>query len=268
VPESLARELPLWLLFTIACGLAVAAIELGFRAGAARAKAREHEQSGPVGAVVGAVLGLLAFMMAFTFSLAANRFEARKSLLLEEVNAIGTAYLRAGLLPEPQRSDSQRLLREYAALRADVGAVIRESDGIARFVTRSETLHERLWSQAGALVTAGRASPVEALFVSALNEVFDLHTERVVFAAHYRIPTVVWSILAIASMLAMAILGFSFGLSGRRSVFASLIVAVMYSSILLLIGDLDRPLQGLLSVSQQPMIELSTKLEASRPDQR
>jgi hypothetical protein len=101
-----------------------------------------------------------------------------------------------------------------------------------------------------------------------LNDVFDLHTERVVFASQYRIPAVVWSILAIASVLAMSILGFSFGLSGRRSAFATLIVALTYSSILLLIADLDRPLQGLLSVSQQPMIELSTKLEASRPDRR
>jgi uncharacterized membrane protein len=60
-----------------------------------------------------AILGLLALMLAFTFSMALSRFEARRDALLNEANAIGTTALRARLLPEPHRSETLKLLREY-----------------------------------------------------------------------------------------------------------------------------------------------------------
>ena len=49
-----------------------------------------------IGAVEGAVFGLL---IAFTFSGAGTRFDTRRQLVVEETNAIGTAYLRLDLLP-------------------------------------------------------------------------------------------------------------------------------------------------------------------------
>ena len=72
-------------------------------------------------AIVGAILGLLAFMLAFTFSLAASRFEARRQGVLDEANAIGTTYLRARFLPQPQRDEAARLLREYVDVRGARG---------------------------------------------------------------------------------------------------------------------------------------------------
>jgi hypothetical protein len=253
-------NLPLWALFALACILTFAAIEIGFRIGAARARAQSQEQAGPVGSVVGAVLGLLAFMMAFTFSLAANRFDARKALVLDEVNAIGTAYLRAGLLPEPQRSESRRLLGEYTDLRANIGAARDNPELLQPMIERAEAIQAGLWQQATALAAADRSSQIDALFIGALNEVFDLHTKRVVFALEYRIPGIVWLVLASGSFLAMVTVGFQFGLSGHRSIFASLAIALTFSIILALIGDLDRPAQSLLSVSQQPMIDLARQL--------
>ena len=72
---------------------------------------------GPTGIIVGAILGLMAFLLAITMGMASDRFDARRGLVLEETNAIGTAYLRAGYLDEPASSELRALLREYVPLR-------------------------------------------------------------------------------------------------------------------------------------------------------
>jgi hypothetical protein len=103
--------LPLWGFFVLAIALALVALEFGYRLGKWRHAHALDEKDAPIGAMVGAILGLLAFMLAFTFSLAASRFDARRTTVLEEANAIGTTSLRARLLPEPQRSEVAQLLR-------------------------------------------------------------------------------------------------------------------------------------------------------------
>lgn len=104
---------PLWAVFVLSCALSWLAIELGERIGRWRLSRSAQEKEGPVGAVVGAIMALLAFMLAFTFSLAATRFDERRQLVLQDANAIRTAYLRAQTLPEPERSEVPKLLRDY-----------------------------------------------------------------------------------------------------------------------------------------------------------
>ena len=108
--------LPLWGLFMAILLLALLAVEGGYRLGKYRRSRSEQEQEAPVGAMVGATLGLLAFMLAFTFGLAAARFDTRRQVLLDEANAIGTAYLRAGMLSD-RREAIRALLRDYVDTR-------------------------------------------------------------------------------------------------------------------------------------------------------
>src|SRR5258705_12040057 len=108
------------LMFLIPFVLVLIPILLGQRYGLYRKRKSEDAQHAPVGAVVGAAFGLLAFMLAITFQIAANRYDARKQLLLEEVTKIRTAYLRAGLIPEPYGSSTKKLLVEYVDLRVDL----------------------------------------------------------------------------------------------------------------------------------------------------
>src|SRR5690606_28962629 len=138
--------------------------------------ADEKEQ--PVGAMVGSILGLLALLLAFTFSLAASRFEARRQAVLEEANAIGTTYLRTRLLPEPERQELARLLREYVDVR--LSAV--QAGQTAEAIKHSEELHEQLWQQAAAAAQKSSGSIMTGLFVQSLNEVIDLHAKRVLIS--------------------------------------------------------------------------------------
>ena len=163
--------LPLWALYLITAALVLLATEAGWRLGNYVRQRPHHEKEAPVGAVVGATLGLLAFLLAFTFGMAASRYDTRKQLVLEEANAIGTAYLRAEMLPEPQRSDIRNLLREYAGLRVAGCQRAHEAGGYGA-VERSSTTG--CGPTRSSLARKIPDSEIVALFVESLNEMIDL----------------------------------------------------------------------------------------------
>jgi hypothetical protein len=250
---------PLWLVFLLTIALVFGCIAIGVRLGVHRAKRFEGEPEGPVGSVVGAVLGLLAFLLAFTFSIASGRFDNRKQLLLDEVNAISTAASRAELLPEPHRAESRALLKKYVDLRL---AATQQARGLAEALAESEAVQRELWSHAVALARADMNSDIGALFVESLNQLVELHTSRVTVGLQYRIPGRVWLGLIVLTMLAMAAVGYQFGLSGRGNVLVHMAMAVTFAIVIGLIMDLDRASQGRIRVSQRPMLELQKRLAA------
>src|SRR5512134_4028601 len=73
-------------------------LEIGRRVGVRRAARDGDAARAGAGVVEGAVFALLGLLIAFTFSGAAARFDQRRALIVEEANAIGTAYLRLDLL--------------------------------------------------------------------------------------------------------------------------------------------------------------------------
>src|SRR5215475_12456925 len=111
--------LPLWGLFVAILVVVLLSVEGGYRLGKYRRSHHETEKEAPLGTMEGATLGLLAFILAFTFGLAAARFDTRRQVLLDEANAIGTAYLRAGMLPE-RSGEVRRLLQDYVGARLDL----------------------------------------------------------------------------------------------------------------------------------------------------
>lgn len=255
--NSLLDSPPLWLLFVATLAVVLLAVEIGFRTGVHRARISEDERQAPIDAMVGSTLGLLAFVLAFTFGMASARYDARKQLVLDDAIAIGTADLRAQQLREPDRSQIRRLLLEYVDLRVEG---LQQSHEHARILLRSEELHEQLWALATALGQDGVAVPFAGELMRSLIEMRDVHSRRVMAVLHNRIPVTIWIALYCLTVLAMAMTGYRAGLSGRRSLIASLTLVLAFSSVIFLIADLDRPYQGFLKVSQQAMIDLQTRL--------
>jgi len=249
---------PLWLLFIATVALVCAAMEAGFRLGRYR-KQHSPEKESPVGAMVGALLGLLAFMLAFTFGLAASRFDERRLAVLNEGNAIGTAYLRAQLLPEPQGPRLQELLRDYVDVRLQ--GVLQGRIGEA--IAESTELQREMWSLTTSVARQDARSIVTGLFTEALNAVIDLHSQRVMVGLRSRIPAVIWGALYFVAMVAMGTMGYQEGLVGTRRSLASLAVVATFSAVMMLIVDLDRPTEGLLRVSQQTLIDLQESMNPS-----
>src|ERR1044072_827167 len=113
VDQSMLDQVPVWAFFVVIVVFALLPIEVGQRIGESRRRITDHEAEGPVSNVVTAMLALLGFIVALTLGAATVRFDDRKEALIEGVNAIETAHRNAGLLPEPQKSETRRLLREY-----------------------------------------------------------------------------------------------------------------------------------------------------------
>lgn len=248
--------IPLLVLFTATLAIVVLSVEVGYRLGRQRRRRSDQEKEAPVGAIVAATLGLLAFMLAFTFGLAATRFDARRMVVLEESNAIGTAYLRAGLLSEPHRATIRELLRKYIEVRLQGVATGKVNEAIAE----SGALQQEIWSQATEVAAQDARSVVAGLFIQSLNDVIDLHSKRVMLALHNRIPELVWIALYGMATLAMMALGYQEGLAGSRRTLAIAPLAVTFSAVILLIADLDRPHEGMLRVSQRTLQELQQSL--------
>jgi hypothetical protein len=248
---------PLWAIFGATVGLFLLGAETAFLLGRRIRRRSEEAQKGPVGEVVAALLGLLALLLAFTFSLAASRFDTRKGQVLEEANAIGTTWLRAGLLPEPHRAEIRRLLREYLEVR--LAAV--ESGQLQQGIARSEQLQGRLWAEATAVGEQQPGSILVGLFIASLNEVIDLHAKRVIYGLQARIPAMIWAVLYFVALVSFGAIGYHAGLIGGRRFLVIWPLALTVSAVLFLIVDLDRPREGLFTVSQQALADLRKLME-------
>jgi len=227
---------PLWALLPITIAILALSIEVGFRVAGYRQKHSRDEPPASVGPVVAPILGLLAFMLAFTFGMAGSRFEARRQVVLTEANAIGTTYLRAGLLPEPMRTEVQGLLRQYVDTRLE-GT---NQEKLTSALARSDELLKLLWLQ-GVAASEKERTPMTSLFLTSLNQVIEVSATRTMAAIRSRIPGTIWIALYTVAMIAMGTVGYSSRLtSPKRSLVLSALVLV-FSVVLVLIADLDRP---------------------------
>jgi len=242
--------LPLWGLFIVILLVVLLSVEFGYRLGKYRRSHHETEKEAPLGTMVGATLGLLAFILAFTFGLAASRFDNRRQLLLDEANAIGTTYLRAGMLPE-RGQQIRDLLRDYVAARLEAVHPGKLAEGIRR----SEDIQQNMWTEAETVGNKNPNSIVVGLFVQSLNQMIDLHAARMQAGLRSRIPVAIWLGLFAVAALSLATMGYHAGLSGTRRSLAIVAVGVTFAVVIELIADLDRPQEGILRVSQQALLD-------------
>lgn len=230
--------------------------ELGYRFGRWWQTRTPEEVEGPTGMIVGSLLALMAFMLAITMGMAADRFDARRGLVLAEANSIGTTYLRAGYLPEPASSTTRELLREYVPLRiAGAGT----TDIPAR-IARSAEINAELWSIAETLAISTPASVVLGLYIEALNETIDVNETRVIAGLFARVPETVISLLFAGSVLTLGMVGYGAGLTRRRSPLTAVVMIVVLGAVITLVVDLDRPADGFVSISQQALIDLESQI--------
>ena len=255
--NQLFELIPLWVIYCCSVAVVMLCVKIGIWIIHLHKEHYGHEQDPPVGAVVGATLGLLAFMLAFTFGIAASRFDTRKQLLLKEVNTIGTTFLRAGFFPEPHCTEIRKLLGKYVDIRASAAL---HPENIPQLIKDSEEVQDELWQHAVVIAKMDLNSDIGALFAESLNEMIDLHTERVTVGL-YRIPLAIWVALCIVTILSMVEVGYHFGRFGKGNWLVILALSLAFSAVIWLIVDLDRPSSGSIKVSQQPMVELQNKLE-------
>jgi hypothetical protein len=237
--------------------------EVGFLFGLRLHRAKDEAGKGQIGGTQGAILGLLGLLLGFTFAMSVNRYDSRRELMLQEANSIGTTYLRAALLPESHQQAVENLLRQYVDVRLDffyAGENRAKQDAAEQAAAK---IQKDLWSHA---VAAARESPspVTVSFITALNDTIDMDATRLMsLRAH--VPGAVWLLVVAVAACGCAASGYSAGSSGARSSLTNLALPLLIAVVITLIADLDRSRSGLITVSQQPLIDLKQSLQPNQP---
>ncbi len=250
--------------FLIGLAAILAAIEIGRMLGvhaAGRSGDTASMLEDDLSTLEGAVLGLLALMIAFTFAMALSRFEARRDAILDEANAIGTTALRARLLPEPQRTEALKLLKEYVKIRLDITQRLASPAELTAAIDRSNTLQEALWQQAQAVAAKNNNMVPTGIFIQTLNEMIDNQGKRLARFRN-RVPNIVFLALFGVAAIAHAFAGYAGGFAAQSNRLPVYVAGFLVSAVILLIVDLDRPNAGFIEVSQQPMIDTAASIAA------
>jgi hypothetical protein len=267
VGEEFLYQMDLWLILAASIGLFLLGDEIGFRLGRRKRLDIDEDARSQVNTIQAAILGLLALLLGFTFSMAMNRFEVRKQQILEESNAIGTTYLRAQLMPEPQRKEVSALLRRYVEVRLKFYQADMDQKGFQEARDQTERLQLQLWSNAIAWGDKDPRAVTAGLFLQSLNEVIDLHSKGVT-ALENHVPEIILVLLYFVALAATGLIGYGAGLAGRRNFMVTMVAAVLIASVILVIVDLDRPRRGLIKVGLGRMVELRQSLEPANLETR
>lgn len=221
-----------------------------------RKKRADDSDGGEYGMVLSATLTLLGLLIGFSFSMAIGRYDQRKVLEEEEANAIGTEYVRAGLLPDAVRAKVQGQLVQYLDLRIKRFSAHASHD-VHQLVADTARLQNDMWSQVEKAATAN-PTPVMATVVTGMNDV--LNGQGYTQAARLnRIPLPAWALMGLIALFSNFLIGFG---SAKRHNLMFLIVPLAISVSFLLIADIDSPQGGLIRVAPQNLILLAESLKA------
>jgi hypothetical protein len=254
------------LLTLLVCALAVflGALEVGYRLGQRRQDRTDDPDKSHTSALQGATLGLLALLLGFTFAMAVSRFDNRKTVIVDQANAIGTAELRSRLLGAPFAAQAAPLFRDHVETWIQFKNAGTDDAAVKAADRHASQIEHELWNIAREATAADPHSLPASLFTSAMNEVIDMHEKRW-RSLEDRVPDPVIVLLFAVSALALGQVAYSCGLNGRRRQIANVTFAFAIALVLVVILDIDRPRHGLVQVSQESMIRLQQSLAPTPP---
>ena len=214
------------------------------------------------GTVDAAILSLLGLLTAFTFSSAYSRYDFRRQLIVQEVNAIGDAYLRLDLLSPEDQGPLRAKFREYAESRLKIWELLPDREAALAEHARSEEIQQAIWSDA---ISASKNAPhpdAGKLLLPALNEMIDITTTRLI-AVQAHPPLIIFLLLGVLSVAAAGIVGFGMVKAERLSYLHAIGFAAVVSFALFVILDIEYPRHGLvtLDMAHELLRELEQKMQ-------
>ena len=242
-------------------------LEIGRRVGIRRLQDDSSAEAEGIGAVDGAVFAVLGLLIAFTFSGATARFDARRQLIVEETNKIGTAYLRLDVVPADLQPALRESFRRYLDSRIETYRKIPDLAAARESLARGNDLQREIWRQAVEAVRADGA-PLTAplLLLPALNAMIDIATTRTM-AAQMHPPAVVFVMLFLLALAASLLAGYGMTGSKVRSRFHMLGFALVMAIAVFVILDIEYPRLGWVRVDafDQALVDLRESMNREAP---
>lgn len=225
-----------------------------------RSRPDDERASSEEGYIVSGVVGLLALLLGFTFSLALDRYETRRGLVLEEANSIRTAYMRSQTFADPRRTELDRLFVAYARNRVALGSSHPGDEEFMNRVALNGRLQRQLWATSLAAIS-GQRDDISSAYMDSMNQVIEIGAARRA-AREVRIPPRVFLILAIYMTTTAVVLGYVMGPRRRKAILALLVLTTLCYGLVL---DIDDATGGAIRENQRPMQNMVPYLVPAAP---
>ena len=238
----------------------LAFLEIGRRHGVRHRGQVDERASVGIGVVEGAVFGLLGLLLAFTFSGAAERFNTRRYLIVDEVNRIGTAWLRIDLLPRDAQPAARNLFRQYLDSRLESYRKLPDVAAAAKEREKTDQVAANIWAHAVSSSWEQDAQGAQRLLLPALNEMFDIAGARTL-ATRIHPPKIIFGMLAFFALAGALLAGY--GMAPARNWLHMVAFAATVALAAYVIVDLEYPRFGLIRVDSfdQALVELRAKMQ-------
>ena len=227
------------------------ACEIGYRAGARKQDEPESFRSLKNG-IGAAVFGLLGLLLGFTLAISLSGWDSRRTVMINESNAIGTLSLRAGLFEPAVRDPLRASLLEYTDARIQLARAGRDFDQYDAAREKSVSLHPKIWSAVERAGTLETSNAKLSSLITAANEVIDLHEMRI-SAVEVFLPASLFLILLTVASVAIYFLAWSFGAVAHGGRIAVLLLVLLIGTIIYLIMDVNRPQRGAFQVGVETL---------------
>ncbi|MCL5270823.1 MAG: hypothetical protein M1457_09810 [bacterium] len=244
---------PSWVVIILVAAMMLAA-EIGYRFGLRRHEHAGDKGRGYFGTVLGSTLGLVALLLGFDFNLSAQRYEARRQLVISNANAINALYLHSNFLPDSHRKRFKQLLRRYVdeitnlPLRQGI-----TEDELQSRVMQAGELYQKMWETTSDMAQESRSAKEAEALLPLLLKVGEVSHQRL-FSYLGRVPGIIIGLLLGASLIAMGAVGFAGGLGQYRGVSARVMLGLLLGGTIFMILNLDQPRRGMIRIDQSPMV--------------
>jgi len=234
----------------VTCGFFAAIIiclEIGWWIGQWHQSAGKWSKTGGI-VVNGAMFVLLGLLVAFTFASAAQRFEARRHLIVQETNALGTAWLRLDLLAPGDQPAMRDLFRRYTDSRIAAYRTWGETgdmDAVRQELNNGEKMRNEIWTIAVAAANASASPAISVVLLPALNEMFDITTTRNLYNKMHT-PYIIYMLIFALSMVGSVTVGYSMASDKKRSWIHLAGFAVILAVSMYTILELEYPRYGII----------------------
>jgi len=225
----------------------LACIEVGYRIGDRSCKRHPELSHEGLGAIEAAVFALLGLLLGFSFAGATSHLAARRQLIVQEANAIGTAYLRLDLLPAAEQPEMRGMFRQYLDARLRMYEELPDWASADQQLALAKQLQQEIWSRALTASRGDQTHDTARLLIPALNEMFDVTTARTV-ALHTRLPSLIFSLLVAVALVSGLLAGFGMAKRRRRAWLHMLLFAIAISVTIYALLDMEDPRVGLIQL--------------------
>ena len=246
---------PTWCLVGALLLLMFASDEIGYRFGRYFNRSEGEASRSVTNTLKASVFGLVALLVGFSFSMTTVRHDRRRQVVLDEANAIGTCYLRAGLLADPARKQIRVALCHYVDVRLGHAGPAIDPEVLRDADREMNHLLDEVWAAVESAYRADPAAVRDSRIVPAANSVIDLSATRAA-AARDHLPLPVLVLVVTCVLVSSLLVGHSSGQAGRRHGGLWLALNILLALVMFTVLDFDRPRRGLVRVDHTPLLEL------------